>query len=131
MKKRKKEKRIFISFAKEDIRLRDLLVGQSRNDNCPFEFIDMSVKQPWDSAWKTNCRTKIKGCDEVIAFITRNTQNADGELWEIKCAKEEGVPCLGVWGYSYDYFRTVPQEIMPIRVVDWNWYNISKWIDLI
>ena len=59
------KKRIFISFAKEDIRLRDLLVGQSRNDNCPFEFIDMSVKQPWDSAWKTNCRTKIKGCDGV------------------------------------------------------------------
>ncbi len=22
----------------------------------------MSVKKPWDSAWKTNCRTKIKGC---------------------------------------------------------------------
>ena len=125
------KKRIFISFAKEDIRLRDLLVGQAHNDNCPFEFIDMSVKQPWDSAWKTKCRTKIKGCDGVIAFITRNTTNADGELWEIKCAKEEGVPCLGVWGYSNDYFRTVPQEIMPIRVVDWNWNNISKWVDII
>ena len=39
-------KRIFISFATEDIRLRDLLVGQSKNDNCPFEFVDMSVKKP-------------------------------------------------------------------------------------
>ena len=31
------KKRIFISFAAEDIRLRDLLVGQARNNNCPFE----------------------------------------------------------------------------------------------
>lgn len=37
-------KRIFISFAKEDIRLRDLLRGQARNKNSPFEYVDMSVK---------------------------------------------------------------------------------------
>ena len=71
-------KRIFISFAKEDSNLRDLLVGQARNNNSPFEFVDMSVKQAWDSAWKTNCRRKIKGCDGVIALITKNTKNADG-----------------------------------------------------
>ena len=110
--------------------MRDLLVGQSRNDNCPFEFIDMSVKQPWDSAWKTNCRTKIKGCDGVIAFITRNTPSADGELWEIKCAKEEGIPCLGIWGYN-DYYGSVPREIMPIRVIDWNWEDIANWIKVL
>lgn len=55
-------KRIFISFAKEDINLRDFLRGQSRNENSPFEFVDMSVKEPWDNKWKTNCRTRIKGC---------------------------------------------------------------------
>lgn len=30
-------KRIFISFAKEDMNLRDLLRGQARNENAPFE----------------------------------------------------------------------------------------------
>jgi hypothetical protein len=53
-------KRIFISFAIEDANLRDFLVGQAKNNKSPFEFIDMSVKEPWDSAWKTKCRTKIK-----------------------------------------------------------------------
>ena len=71
------KKRIFISFAVEDKVLRDFLVGQARNDNSPFEFYDMSVKTPWDHAWKTNCRTKIKGCDGVIAIITSNTKNAN------------------------------------------------------
>lgn len=36
-------KRIFISFAVEDSNLRDLLVGQSKNDNCPFDFSSSSV----------------------------------------------------------------------------------------
>ena len=85
------KKRIFISFAVEDKVLRDFLVGQAKNDNSPFEFYDMSVKTPWDHAWKTNCRSKIKGCDGVIAIITSNTKNASGEIWEINCAKDENV----------------------------------------
>lgn len=88
-------KRIFISFAIEDSNLRDLLVGQSKNDNCPFDFVDMSVKEPWDSNWKEKCRTKIKRCDGIIAIITKNTKKASGQLWEIKCAKEEKIPPEG------------------------------------
>lgn len=61
-------KRIFISFAIEDKKLRDILKGQAKNEKCPFGFVDMSVKQPWDSQWKTNCRSRIKGCDGVIFY---------------------------------------------------------------
>lgn len=121
-------KRIFISFAVEDEVLRNLLRGQSKNDNCPFEFVDMSVKQPWDSAWKTHCRERIKGCDGVIVIITRNTTRASGEIWEVNCAQEEHIPCLGVWGHSNDHFRTLPPDLVPLRVVDWNWDTIAKWI---
>lgn len=124
-------KRIFISFAKEDSNLRDLLVGQARNNNSPFEFVDMSVKQAWDSAWKTNCRTKIKGCDGIIALITKNTKNADGELWEIKCAKEEGIPCLGIWGNDNHYGVSIPSELSSSQMRDWTWSNISSWLSRI
>ena len=124
-------KRIFISFAKEDSNLRDLLVGQARNNNSPFEFVDMSVKQAWDSAWKTNCRRKIKGCDGVIALITKNTKNADGELWEIKCAKEEGNPCLGIWGNDNHYGVSIPNELSSSQMRDWTWSNISSWLNRI
>jgi hypothetical protein len=43
----KKKKRIFISFAKADEKYRDFLVEQARNEKSPFDFVDMSVKQPW------------------------------------------------------------------------------------
>jgi hypothetical protein len=58
-------KRIFIAFAIEDVRSRDFLVGQAKNDNSPFEFVDMSVKQPWETDWESKCRARIKGCDGV------------------------------------------------------------------
>jgi hypothetical protein len=122
-------KRIFISFAIEDANLRDLLVGQSKNDKCPFEFYDMSVKEPWDSEWKKKCRTKIKGCDGLIAIVTKNTKNASGQLWEISCAKEEKIPCKGIYGYSGDKPSSLPTELQGITVSEWKWDTIKKWIN--
>lgn len=53
-------KRVFISFAIEDVKFRDFLVGQAKNERTPFEFVNMAVKEPWDEKWKTQCRTRIK-----------------------------------------------------------------------
>ena len=122
-------KRVFISFAVEDKTYRDFLVGQARNNNSPFEFVDMSVKEPWDDKWKTRCRTKIKGCDGVIALVSKNTKNADGQLWEIKCAKEESIPVRGVYTKSDDKPATLPSELSGVRVVNWTWENIKNFID--
>ena len=122
-------KRIFISFAKEDIRLRDFLKGQARNERSPFDFVDMSVKAPWDSKWKSNCRTKIKGCDGVITIITNNTKNADGQIWEMKCAKEEDIPIIGIYGKNSHTNISIPYECGYVRVLNWTWDNITNWLN--
>lgn len=125
-------KRIFVSFAIEDSNLRDLLVGQAKNDNSPFEFVDMSVKEPWKDDWKSKCRTKIKGCDGLIAIITENTKNASGQRWEIKCAKEEKVPCRGIWGHNDEAYQSyLPPEMDGITTDKWTWDNIKKWLNRI
>ena len=122
-------KRIFIAFAVEDQFARDNLVYQAKQqENAPFDFTDMSVKQPWDSSWKTNCRTKIKGCDGVIAFISRDTQKAEGACWEIACAKQEGIPIRGVWVYKDDPCCR-PTELGSTSVVYWTWDNIKNFIE--
>jgi hypothetical protein len=121
-------KRIFISFAVEDARYRDLLVGQARNEGSPFEFVDMSAKEPWDDKWKTRCRTRIKGCDGAIALLSKNTGSADGARWEMKCCVDEEVPILGVQVHSNDR-APVPPELKGKRVIDWSWDGISKFIN--
>lgn len=69
----KKRKRVFIAFAIEDKTLRDFLAGQAKLKQSPFDFIDMGPKEPWDTQWKTNCRTRVMGCDGVVALISKNT----------------------------------------------------------
>ena len=121
-------KKIFVSFPKEDSNLRDLLVGQSENTNSPFDFTDMSVHQPWDNAWKTNCRAEIKGCDGLIAIITRNTYNADGQIWEINCADDEDVPVLCIKTSEYKPDDRTRSRIGHRMIYNWDWETIEEFI---
>lgn len=120
-------KRVFIAFAKEDERIRDLIKGQSLNANTEFEYVDMSVKEPYETEWKEKVRTRIKGSDGVIALISANSPNASGQLWEIGCAIEEGKPLLGLWIYKED--RTNLTAMSGQSVIVWTWDGITKFIN--
>jgi hypothetical protein len=121
--------RIFISFAIEDRNLYTMFAGQAKAEFTPFSFVDMGVKEPWDESWKTQCRSRIKGCDGVIALVSRNTSNARGQLWEINCARQEKVPVLGVWLSANDKLMIPPAELQGIRIVDWTWPNIAGFVN--
>lgn len=118
------KKTIFVAFAIEDQRQRDLLKGQSLNTASPFEYVDMSVKEPYDRDWKERVRTRIQRSDGVIALVSKNTLKSSGELWEIDCAKEEKKRILGIWAYSDDN-----TTVSGIRVVKWTWNAIENFID--
>ncbi|ATZ92501.1 TIR domain-containing protein [Dickeya fangzhongdai] len=93
---------MFVAFAIEDERQRDLLKEQSLNTNSPFEYIDMSVKEAYKKEWKSKVRTRIKRSNGVIALISKNSLNSSGQMWEITCAREEGKKVIGIWAYSDD-----------------------------
>ena len=117
---------VFIAFAKEDESQRNLLKGQSLNPKTPFEFIDMSVKEPYEEEWKKKVRTRIKRSDGVIVLVSKNSLNADGQKWEIKCAKEENKKMRGIYAYSDD--RT---DLEGVNTVVWSDSNIEDFIDSI
>ena len=121
--------RVFIAFAIEDEWARVRMGGQAKNERTPFNFVDMSVKQPWDEAWKTQCRARIKGCDGMIAMVSTNTANAAGQLWEIKTAKEERIPVMGIYTTQENRPYMLPAELSGVRVTDWTWANIKAFMD--
>ena len=123
--------RVFISFAVEDMVLRGFLVGQKNNARTAIDFTDYSVKEPWDSAWKTNCRARIKSCAGMIGIVTYNTPKADGQLWELKCAVEEGVPLMLIHGYSAPEKKllTLPSVIARHSVYPWTEANIVAFLN--
>lgn len=118
------KKRVFIAFAIEDERQRDFLKGQSLNTDSPFEFIDMSVKEPYDSDWKGRVRTRIRGSDGVIVLVSKNSLTSSGQKWEISCAKEESKKVLGIWAYKGDR-----ADIEGVKTVVWTWAAIENFID--
>ncbi|MEN8858671.1 MAG: TIR domain-containing protein [Flavobacteriaceae bacterium] len=118
------KKVVFVAFAIEDERQRDFLKGQSLNPRSPYEFIDMSVKQAYDSDWKAKVRTRIKRSDGVIVLISKNSLTSSGQKWEIQCAREEGKKVLGIWAYTSD--RT---NIVGVDTKVWSDANISTFID--
>ncbi len=118
------KKIVFIAFAIEDESQRDLLKGQSLNTNSPFEYIDMSVKNPYDRDWKERVRTRIRRSDGVIALVSENSLSSSGQKWEIKCAKEENKRLRGIWAYTND--RT---NLEGVNTRVWTWDNITAFID--
>jgi len=118
---------VFIAFAKEDESTRNMFTGQRVNPDTPFEFTDMSVKEPYDSEWKERVRARIRRSDGVIALISSSTPKADGELWEIECAVEEEKPLLGIW--IEDGYRTKPSVMGSASCKNWTWQNVADFID--
>ena len=121
------KKTVFIASAIEDRSQRDLLKGQSLNTDSPFEYVDMSVKEPYDTEWKERVRTRIRRSDGVIALVSKNTLTSSGERWEISCAKEEGKKMIGLWAYTDD--RTKPAILDGYRIIVWTWAGIADFID--
>lgn len=120
------KKKIFISFAIEDKKYRDFLVAQAKNERTPFSFVDMSAKEPWEEkVWKDKCRAKIQKCDGMILLISKNTWYAGGARWEVKCAKEERVPVIGMHIKKGDK-GAKPPELNGKKVIDWSWDNLDE-----
>lgn len=118
------KKIVFVAFAIEDERQRDFLKGQSLHTRAPFEFIDMSVKEPYESQWKERVRTRIRRSHGVIALVSKNSLASSGQKWEIQCATDEGTPITGIWAYKDDRTR-----IAGISTIPWSDTNISNFID--
>lgn len=118
------KKTIFVAFAIEDEKARDFLRAQSLNTKSPFEYIDMSVKEAYDSEWKKKVRARIKRSDGVLVLVSKNSLKSSGQKWEIQCAHEEAKTVRGMWVYKED--RT---DLAGVNTMVWTWANIEKFID--
>lgn len=118
------KKVVFVAFAIEDERIRDMIKGQSLLTNSPFEYVDISVKEAYDEEWKKKVRTRILRSDGVLVIVSKNSLTSSGQKWEIQCAKEEKKKVRGIWAYKED--RT---DLAGVNTMVWSWDNIANWID--
>ena len=119
--------RVFLAYAEEDYKFRDLVVGQAKSSHLPVEFADMPAKQPWVPRWKAACRTRAFECDKAIVLISRKTKQGAGVKWEVECIRESQIPVLGVCTEKCDP-GLVPEELHETRIIEWNWPEIAGFI---
>jgi hypothetical protein len=79
---------VFISFANEDLALVNFLRGQAKNENSNLDFIDRSLRDPYDSEnveyIRRGIRERIRQTSVTVCFITENTAQSKWVDWEIR-----------------------------------------------
>ena len=120
------KKRVFTSFDFDhDEDLRNLLVGQSKNPDSPFEMADWSVKQPMTGDWKKKVRDRIKRCDQMIVLCGEHTDTATGVSAELGIAQEEGIPYFLLKGRSNKTCRRPASAKDSDKMYNWTWDNLK------
>jgi Thoeris protein ThsB, TIR-like domain len=121
--------RVFTAFGYEhDESLRNLLVGQSKHEDSPFEMHDWSVKEPFTGDWKAKVRTRIRGVDQVVVLCGEHTHNATGVAAELTIAQEENKPYFLLWGYSNKTCTKPTSAAKDAKIYKWTWDNLKALI---
>lgn len=121
--------RVFTAFDFEnDEDLRNMLVGQSKNADSPFELADWSVKEPMTGDWKAKVRTRIRSVDQVIIMCGEHTDKAVGVSAELKIAQEEGKPYFLLYGRSSKTCKKPTAAKASDKMYNWTWDNLKALI---
>lgn len=124
------KKRAFISFDYDhDLDLKTMLVGQSKNEDTPFEIIDLSIKEAIDKNWKDKARTRIKGCDVIIVICGEHTHTATGVSAELTIAQEEVIPYFLLHGRSGKNCYKPKSAKSEDKIYKWTWENLKNLIN--
>ena len=123
------KKRAFISFDFDhDEDLRNLLVGQARNPDSPFELADWSVKDAMSGDWKAKVKTRIRSCEVVIVMCGEYTRTAAGVSVEVQIAQEEKTPYFLLWGRSDKQCTKPVAALSTDKIYKWTWDNLKALI---
>jgi len=122
-------KRVFTSFDFDhDEDLRNLLVGQAKNPDTPFEMADWSVKEPMTGDWREKVRTRIRKCDLVLVICGEYTDTASGVSAELSIAQEENIPYFLLWGRNSKTCVKPKSAKSTDKIYNWTWDNLKALI---
>jgi hypothetical protein len=123
-------KRAFISFDFDhDEDLRNLLVGQAKHPDSPFEIQDWSVKEPFTGNWQEKVRSRIRMTDLTIVICGVSTHTATGVAAELRIAREERHPYFLLWGRSDKQCSKPTTADATDKVYKWTWDNLRALIE--
>ncbi len=121
--------RAFISFDFDhDEDVKNLLAGQAKNADSPFEFADWSVKAALTGDWKEKVRARVRKTDLTIVICGEQTHTAAGVAAELTITREEKKAYFLLAGRS-DKTCTKPTSAFETdKIYNWTWDNLKALI---
>ena len=121
--------RVFTGFDYDhDEDLRNLLVGQAKLTDSPFELSDWSVKEPMTGDWKEKVRKRIRQVDQLLLICGEHTHKATGVAAELSIAKEEKRPYFLLKGRKDKACTKPTSASADDKMYEWTWDNLKKLI---
>lgn len=106
------KKKVYIAFDIADRDVKQNLVAQSADPNCPFTFEDNSIQEALSERWVAEARRLIGESDFVIVLCGDQTHQAKGVETELQIAKELGKPYAHIKA-TRQYTATRPKSASP------------------
>jgi len=118
--------RLFISFDFDhDEDLRNLLAGQAKHPDTPFDIYDRSLKEPLTGDWKEKFRKRLSNIDQMAVICGEYTHLASGVGHEVQIAQEEQKPYFLLHGRSGKNCTKPSTARATDKVYDWTWDNLK------
>ncbi len=119
--------RAFISFDYDhDENLKNLLVGQAKNPDSPFEIADWSIKEPLTGDWKKKVMNRIQQVGQVIVICGEHTDTATGVSAELTITKDEEKPYFLLWGRKDKECKKPKSASSSDKIYKWTWDNLKE-----
>jgi MTH538 TIR-like domain (DUF1863) len=106
--------------------LRNLLAGQAKHPDSPFEFVDWSVRSRIAGDWKEKVRSRIRRVDCVIVICGEHTDAAVGVHQELRIAQEEGKPYFLLRGHAGRVCTRPRSARRSDRLYPWTWNHLKR-----
>ena len=122
-------KRAFISFDFDhDEDLRNLLAGQAKHPDSPFEIKDRSLKEPLTGDWKEKVRRRMDNIDVVIVICGEYTHTAAGVAAGLTIARDAKKPYFLLRGRSDKSCTKPTSALSSDKIYSWTWDNLKALI---
>lgn len=120
-------KRVFISFDFDhDEELRDALIAQAKNPDSPFEIVDYSVREPFESKWRDKVRSRIRKTDLTMVICGEHTHTAKGVAAELTITQEERKPYFLLRGRPRKTCTKPTTAYRSDQIHEWKWETLKR-----
>lgn len=119
--------RAFISFEMEDSWARDFIAQHARDKRNDLEFYDYSVKEAFESKWKTECAKRIALTKGTIVLVGPTTAKSEAVQWEIAETLRQGHYIFGIQ-INREQTHPIPLGLPVKNVIRWDFDQIIAWL---